>query len=74
MTTREKNQGLECATKSIKMSEKDSKSDSEPRKGCDIDQDPDYREAAPPDRKKLKLMEDTGNFKTLVCIFKQLTI
>lgn len=47
------------------MSDEESGSGIEPRKRCGIDQDPDYHEAAPPDRKKLKLMEDTGTL--MIC-------
>lgn len=33
------------------------------------DQDPDYNEAAPPDRKRLKHLEDNGKYKLPIYIF-----
>ncbi len=33
-----------------------------PLKRSRIDQDPDYDEAAPPDAKRLKLLQDNGDF------------
>lgn len=32
-----------------------------------IDQDPDYNEAAPPDLKRLKLLEENGNSLPVLC-------
>lgn len=35
-----------------------------------IDQDPDYNEAAPPDLKRLKFLEESGNSLFVVLVYK----